>query len=93
MSMPERTDVPAEPPRPRRPASAPAPQLALALPAGGRLATLLPFAPGGLGTKQALCVLVLAGKAPTGPLLAFGVAVNLTLEAANLLLGLIALAL
>ena len=57
------------------------------------LATLLPFTPGGLGTKQALYVLILAGKAPTRTLLAFGVSMNLALEATNIFLGFIALAL
>ena len=57
------------------------------------VATLLPFTPGGVGTKQALYVLVLAGQAPTGTLLAFGISMNLALEAANVFLGLLALAL
>jgi glycosyltransferase 2 family protein len=51
-------------------------------------ATSLPLTPGGLGPKQALLVVLLAGEAARGTLLAFSVGMELAILAFNLALGL-----
>ncbi len=55
------------------------------------LATLLPFSPGGAGTKQGLLVYVLSGQAPASRLLAFSVGVHIAVTLFNLVLGAIAI--
>jgi uncharacterized membrane protein YbhN (UPF0104 family) len=57
------------------------------------LASLFPATPGGLGPKQALLVVMLAGTAPRTDVLAFSVGMELTLVAANVVLGVTCLAL
>ncbi len=51
------------------------------------LATLLPFSPGGAGTKQGLLVYVLEGQAPTSRLLAFSVGMHVAITVFNLVLA------
>jgi len=51
------------------------------------LSTLLPFSPGGAGTKQGLLVYVLKGEAPTSSLLAFSVGMHVAVTIFNVALG------
>jgi glycosyltransferase 2 family protein len=51
------------------------------------LATLLPFSPGGAGTKQGLLVYVLHGQASSSRLLAFSVGVHVAITIFNLALA------
>jgi uncharacterized membrane protein YbhN (UPF0104 family) len=55
------------------------------------LATLLPFSPGGAGTKQGLLVYVLSGQAPASRLLAFSVGMHVAITIFNVALAAIAL--
>jgi uncharacterized membrane protein YbhN (UPF0104 family) len=55
------------------------------------LSTLLPFSPGGAGTKQGLLVYVLHGQAPSSKLLAFSVGQYAAVTLFNLVLGAIAI--
>ena len=59
----------------------------------GSVSTLLPLTPGGVGTQQALIVVVLSGQAPDSTLLSFSVGMQVVITVANALLGFIALAL
>jgi uncharacterized membrane protein YbhN (UPF0104 family) len=51
------------------------------------VSTLLPFSPGGAGTKQGLLVFVLKGQAPTSQLLAFSIGQYVAVTIFNLALG------
>ena len=51
------------------------------------LATLLPFSPGGAGTKQGLLVIVLHGQASTSRLLAFSVGMHVAITIFNVALA------
>jgi uncharacterized membrane protein YbhN (UPF0104 family) len=51
------------------------------------LATLLPFSPGGAGTKQGLLVVVLHGQASTSRLLAFSVGMHVAITIFNVALA------
>jgi uncharacterized protein (TIRG00374 family) len=53
--------------------------------------TALPITPGGIGTEQALLVVVLAGAASKTALVAFSVGVKLTVTVANIVVGFTAL--
>ncbi|HEU5212922.1 MAG TPA: lysylphosphatidylglycerol synthase transmembrane domain-containing protein [Gaiellaceae bacterium] len=53
--------------------------------------TALPITPGGIGTEQALLVVVLAGAASKTALVAFSVGVKITVTAANVVVGFLAL--
>lgn len=64
---------------------------ALIVQAAGALASLFPATPGGLGPKQALLVVMLAGMASRSEVLAFSVGTELTLVVFNAVVGLIAL--
>jgi uncharacterized membrane protein YbhN (UPF0104 family) len=55
------------------------------------LATLLPFSPGGAGTKQGLLVYVLSGQAPASRLLAFSVGTNVAVTLLNVAVAAVAL--
>lgn len=55
------------------------------------LSTLLPFSPGGAGTKQGLLVFVLDGQAPASRLLAFSVGQYAAVTIFNIALGAIAI--
>ena len=55
------------------------------------LSTLLPFSPGGAGTKQGFLVIVLKGEAPTSRLLAFSVGQYVAVTAFNVAVGAIAI--
>jgi uncharacterized membrane protein YbhN (UPF0104 family) len=55
------------------------------------LSTLLPFSPGGAGTKQGLLVYVLSGQAPASRLLAFSVGQYVAVTIFNVVAGAIAL--
>jgi uncharacterized membrane protein YbhN (UPF0104 family) len=55
------------------------------------LSTLLPFSPGGAGTKQGFLVYVLDGEAPTSRLLAFSVGQYVAVTIFNVALGAIAI--
>lgn len=66
---------------------------ALVVQVAGSLGSLFPATPGGLGPKQALLVVMLAGTAGRTDVLAFSAGMELTLLAANALLGLTCLAL
>ena len=66
---------------------------ALLVQAAGSLSTLVPATPGGLGPRQALLIVLLAGAASPGAVLAFGVGLELALTAWNVLLGFAALTL
>jgi len=55
------------------------------------LATLLPFSPGGAGTKQGLLVYVLSGEAPASRLLAFSVGQYVAVTVFNVAIGAIAI--
>jgi uncharacterized membrane protein YbhN (UPF0104 family) len=57
------------------------------------LATALPISPGGIGTEQALLVVVLAGEAARSSLVSLSVGMKLSLMVWNLALGFTALAL
>ncbi len=59
----------------------------------GSLTTLLPFTPGGVGTQQALIVVVLSGAATDSQLLSFSVGAQAAVVAANAIIGGIALVL
>jgi uncharacterized membrane protein YbhN (UPF0104 family) len=54
------------------------------------LATLLPFSPGGAGTKQGLLVYVLRGQASSSQLLAFSVGTNIAIVVFNVVVAAIA---
>jgi uncharacterized membrane protein YbhN (UPF0104 family) len=54
------------------------------------LSTLLPFSPGGAGTKQGLLVYVLQGQAPASRLLAFSVGQYVAVTVFNVAIGAIA---
>jgi glycosyltransferase 2 family protein len=54
------------------------------------LATLLPFSPGGAGTKQGLLVYVLRGQASSSELLAFSVGTNVAIVVFNVAVAAIA---
>lgn len=56
-------------------------------------ATLLPVTPAGIGTEQALLVVLLSGAAPASVLLAFSVGAKLTLTLTNAVAGFASLAL
>ncbi len=66
---------------------------ALIVQVAGSLGGLFPATPGGLGPKQALLVVMLAGSAGRTDVLAFSAGMELTLLAANAALGLTCLAL
>ena len=66
---------------------------ALIVQVAGSLGSLLPATPGGLGPKQALLVVMLAGSAGRTDVLAFSAGMELTLVVANSLLGFTCLAL
>lgn len=68
-------------------------QSALIVQVAGSIGSLLPATPGGLGPKQALLVVMLAGTAGRTDVLAFSAGMELTLLAVNALLGLTCLAL
>jgi uncharacterized membrane protein YbhN (UPF0104 family) len=51
------------------------------------LATLLPFSPGGAGTKQGFLVAILHGQAPTSRLLAFSIGQYAAVTVFNVVLG------
>jgi uncharacterized protein (TIRG00374 family) len=55
------------------------------------LSTLLPFSPGGAGTKQGLLVYVLDGQASSSQLLAFSVGQYVAVTVFNLAIGAIAI--
>lgn len=55
------------------------------------LATLVPISPGGVGTEQALLVVVLGGEASRTALLAFSVGMKATLTAVNVVVGFVAI--
>jgi uncharacterized membrane protein YbhN (UPF0104 family) len=59
----------------------------------GSVSTLLPLTPGGVGTQQALIVVVLSGQAPDSTLLSFSVGMQFIITVANAVLGFIALTL
>jgi uncharacterized membrane protein YbhN (UPF0104 family) len=59
----------------------------------GSVSTLLPLTPGGVGTQQALIVVVLSGQAPDSTLLSFSVGMQVIITIANALLGFTALTL
>jgi uncharacterized membrane protein YbhN (UPF0104 family) len=54
------------------------------------LATLLPFSPGGAGTKQGLLVYVLRGQASSSQLLAFSVGTNIAIVVFNVAVATVA---
>lgn len=60
---------------------------ALIVQVAGSLGSLLPATPGGLGPKQALLVVMLAGTAGRTDVLAFSAGMELTLTVATVLLG------
>jgi glycosyltransferase 2 family protein len=55
------------------------------------LSTALPISPGGIGTEQALLVVVLRGEASRSALLSLSVGMKLTILSVNLVLGALAL--
>jgi uncharacterized membrane protein YbhN (UPF0104 family) len=59
----------------------------------GSASTLLPLTPGGVGTQQALIVVVLSGQAPDSTLLSASVGMQVVITVANALLGFLALTL
>ena len=59
----------------------------------GSLTTLLPVTPGGVGTQQALIVVVLSGAASDAQLLSFSVGAQAAVMIANALIGGVALVL
>lgn len=66
---------------------------ALIVQVAGSLGSLLPATPGGLGPKQALLVVMLAGEAGRTDVLAFSAGMELSLLVANVALGAVCLAL
>lgn len=58
----------------------------------GNLGGLFPATPGGLGPKQALAVVLLAGEAGRGAVLAFSAGMELTLAVVNVVLGAVCIA-
>ena len=66
---------------------------ALIVQVAGSLGSLLPATPGGLGPKQALLVVMLAGQAGRTDVLAFSAGMELSLLVANVALGAVCLAL
>lgn len=54
------------------------------------LSTLLPFSPGGAGTKQGFLVAILHGQASTSRLLAFSIGIYVVVTIVNVILGAIA---
>jgi uncharacterized membrane protein YbhN (UPF0104 family) len=56
------------------------------------LSTLIPFTPGGAGTKQGLSVVVLSGEASRTALLSFSVGMNIAIVVVNALIGFAAIA-
>jgi uncharacterized membrane protein YbhN (UPF0104 family) len=56
------------------------------------LSTLIPFTPGGAGTKQGLIVYVFQGQFSTTRLLSFSVGMNIAVVAFNLVAGFVAIA-
>ena len=56
------------------------------------LSTLIPFTPGGAGTKQGLSVVVLSGEASRTALLSFSVGMNIAIVVVNVLVGFAAIA-
>jgi uncharacterized membrane protein YbhN (UPF0104 family) len=56
------------------------------------LSTLIPFTPGGAGTKQGLSVVVLSGEASRTALLSFSVGMNIALVVVNVAVGFAAIA-
>ncbi len=65
---------------------------ALLVQVAGSVGTLLPATPGGLGPKQAMIVILLAGEASRVDLLAFSVGIEAVMLTVNLVLGLICMA-
>ena len=65
---------------------------ALIVQVAGSLGSLLPATPGGLGPKQALLVVMLAGEAGRTSVLAFSAGMELSLLVANVALGAVCLA-
>jgi uncharacterized membrane protein YbhN (UPF0104 family) len=55
------------------------------------LSTLLPFSPGGAGTRQGFLVAILHGQASTARLLAYSIGIYLVVTVVNVILGAIAL--
>jgi uncharacterized membrane protein YbhN (UPF0104 family) len=55
------------------------------------LSTLLPFSPGGVGTKQGFLVAILHGQASTSRLLAFSIGIYVAVTIVNIALGAIAI--
>ena len=55
------------------------------------LSTLLPFSPGGAGTKQGFLVAILHGQASTSRLLAFSIGIYVAVTIVNIVLGAIAI--
>jgi glycosyltransferase 2 family protein len=55
------------------------------------LATLLPFSPGGAGTKQGFLVVILHGQASSSRLLAFSIGMHIAVTVVNLALAAIAI--
>ena len=66
---------------------------ALLVQVASTLSTLVPATPGGLGPRQALLIVLLAGAASPGTVLAFGVGMELALTVWNVVIGFSALAL
>ncbi|HWH13603.1 MAG TPA: lysylphosphatidylglycerol synthase transmembrane domain-containing protein [Miltoncostaeaceae bacterium] len=60
---------------------------ALLVQVAGGLASLVPATPGGLGPRQALLVVLLAGEGSRGDVLAFGLGMELALTAMHALVG------
>lgn len=65
---------------------------ALLVQVASSLSTLVPATPGGLGPRQALLIVLLAGAASPGAVLAFGVGVELALTVFNVAVGFTCLA-
>ena len=57
------------------------------------LSTVLPFSPGGVGTKQGLIVYMLQGKASATQLLSFSVGMHIAITTVNVVLAVVAIAL
>ena len=57
------------------------------------LSTVLPFSPGGVGTKQGLIVYMLQGKASATELLSFSVGMHIAITTVNVVLAVVAIAL
>jgi uncharacterized membrane protein YbhN (UPF0104 family) len=55
------------------------------------LATVLPFSPGGVGTKQGLLVYMLRGRASSTALLSFSVGMHVAVTVVNVVAGAVAL--